>query len=170
MEEILQALPGARRAFFRLYHIGGCQSCAFSPTETLADLCARNDLADPADVLAQVESEAAAEARLLVPALDLARELVSPTPPTLLDIRTAEEFQAVHVHGSRHLDQPAVQEILASPNRTAPFVLIDHLGDRALDAAAYFIGHGLENVRALRGGIDAWSQEVNPELPRYTLE
>ena len=39
-----------------------------------------------------------------------------------------------------------------------------------MDAAAYFAGHGFENVRALQGGIDAWSQEVDPNLPRYELE
>ena len=39
----------------------------------------------------------------------------------------------------------------------------------ALDAAAYFLGHGFENVRCLRGGIDEWSQEVDTKLPRYRL-
>jgi rhodanese-related sulfurtransferase len=44
-----------------------------------------------------------------------------------------------------------------------------HRGDRSLDAAAYFAGHGVERVRAVRGGIDAWSMEVDPDVPRYTL-
>ena len=35
------AFPGARRALFARYHIGGCQSCGFSPGETLAEVCAR---------------------------------------------------------------------------------------------------------------------------------
>ena len=39
-----------------------------------------------------------------------------------------------------------------------------------MDAAAYFQGHGFENVKSLRGGIDAWSVEVDPNLPRYHLE
>ena len=39
-----------------------------------------------------------------------------------------------------------------------------------MDAAAYFSGHGFSNVMALRGGIDAWSGEVDPNLPRYELE
>jgi monothiol glutaredoxin len=49
-------------------------------------------------------------------------------------------------------------------------IFLCHHGVRSLDAAAYFVGHGLENVRSLRGGIDAWSQEVDPNLPRYELE
>jgi rhodanese-related sulfurtransferase len=49
-------------------------------------------------------------------------------------------------------------------------VIYDHRGTTSLDAAAYFIGQGFTSVRCLRGGIDAWSLEINPELPRYTLE
>jgi rhodanese-related sulfurtransferase len=39
-----------------------------------------------------------------------------------------------------------------------------------MDAAAYFQGHNFSNVKRLRGGIDAWSVEVDPQLPRYHLE
>jgi rhodanese-related sulfurtransferase len=39
-----------------------------------------------------------------------------------------------------------------------------------MDAAAYFQGHGFANVKSLRGGIDAWSAEVDPNLPRYRVE
>ena len=56
------------------------------------------------------------------------------------------------------------------PREDGLIALIDHQGARSLDAAAYFAGHGFKNVRALLGGIDAWSQQVDPELPRYTLE
>jgi hypothetical protein len=41
MATILDALPGAKRALFARYHLGGCQSCAFSNEETLAELCER---------------------------------------------------------------------------------------------------------------------------------
>jgi rhodanese-related sulfurtransferase len=172
MREILVACPGARRALFRLYHIGGCSSCGFSPEETLAEVCARNDNLPPEDVLAAVLEESAKEEALLLGPLALASELTGDTPPQLIDIRTAEEFAAVHIPGSRHLTQPLMQELLATQAHPEParIVLVDHRGERSLDAAAYFIGHGLNSVRALRGGIDAWSTEVNPELPRYTLE
>src|SRR5437016_3992269 len=42
MGEVLEAYPGAQRALFRKYHIGGCSSCAFSPAETLEQVCGRN--------------------------------------------------------------------------------------------------------------------------------
>jgi len=49
-------------------------------------------------------------------------------------------------------------------------VMYDHTGDKVLDAAAYLIGHGYRNTRALRGGIDAYAQEVDSSIPRYKLE
>src|SRR5947209_8651699 len=88
MAEVLATYPGAQRALFRKYHIGGCSSCAFEPSETLAEL----------------------------------------------------------------------------------LVIYDHLGTRSMDAAAYFLGHGFNSVRALRGGIDAWSQEIDPGVRRYNLQ
>jgi hypothetical protein len=35
---------------------------------------------------------------------------------------------------------------------------------------AWFRGHGLKHTFGLRGGIDAWSREIDPELPRYRIE
>ena len=39
--------------------------------------------------------------------------------------------------------------------------------EQGLDAATYFLGHGLKNVRCLQGGIDTWSLEVDDSVPRY---
>ena len=87
----------------------------------------------------------------------------------LLDVRSREEFEAVHIEGAVLMSQPMMQEIMAEGTNSRPLVIIDHQGGQSLDAAAYFLGHGLTNVCCLRGGIDAWSQEVDPKLPRYRL-
>ena len=60
-----------------------------------------------------------------------------------------------------------MQEILGKWNPEEPFVIIDHQGQQAMDAAAYFLGHDFKNVRCLRGGIDAWSLEVDDSVSRY---
>jgi rhodanese-related sulfurtransferase len=60
-----------------------------------------------------------------------------------------------------------MQEIMGKWDPEEPFVIIDHQGQQGLDAAAYYLGHGLKNVRCLRGGIDAWSLEVDETVPRY---
>jgi rhodanese-related sulfurtransferase len=68
------------------------------------------------------------------------------------------------------LSQDVMRQIMADGSNTRLLVLIDHQGAQALDAAAYFMGHGLQNVRCLRGGLDAWSQEVDPKIRRYRVE
>jgi rhodanese-related sulfurtransferase len=59
---------------------------------------------------------------------------------------------------------------MSDGSNTRPLIVIDHQGRTALDAAAYFTGHGLESVRCLRGGIDAWAREVESGMRRYRLE
>ena len=88
----------------------------------------------------------------------------------LVDVRSREEFEAVHLEGSVLLSQPVMQEILAEGTNARPLVIIDHQGKQALDAAAYFMGHGLQKVRCLRGGLDAWAREVEPTMRRYRVE
>jgi len=44
------------------------------------------------------------------------------------------------------------------------------MGTRSLDAATYFIGHGFSETKCLAGGINAYSTEVDPSLPRYFVE
>ena len=43
MGDVLDRFPGAKRALFAAYHIGGCQSCSYDSDETLAEVCERNE-------------------------------------------------------------------------------------------------------------------------------
>jgi len=169
MSVVMEAFPGAQRALFRRYHIGGCSSCGFQPTETLAQVCTRNGNLDVAEVLAHIQSSHEQDAKILIEPKELAELLKQNPAVKLLDVRSREEFEAVHIEGSVLMSQPVMQEIMASGSNSNPLVIIDHKGRQGLDAAAYFMGHGLENVRCLRGGIDAWSQEVDTKVRRYDL-
>ena len=51
MEQVLMEYPGARRALFRKYHIGGCSSCGFQMDETLGSVCERNNALEVTEVL-----------------------------------------------------------------------------------------------------------------------
>jgi rhodanese-related sulfurtransferase len=87
----------------------------------------------------------------------------------LIDLRTREEHEAVVISGSEFFSQELQQQLFAGPAETK-ILLYDHSGRNALDQVAWFRGHGLMETYALRGGIDAWSQEIDPTLPRYRLE
>jgi rhodanese-related sulfurtransferase len=169
MREVLAAYPGAQRALFRRYHIGGCSSCGFQPEETLEALCQRNGDLNAAEVVAHIKSSHEQDERLLVGPKELAVQIEQDKSIRLVDVRSREEFEAAHIEGAVLLSQPVMREILADGSNTHPLVIIDHQGRQALDAAAYFMGHGLQNVRCLRGGIDAWSQEVDPKVRRYRV-
>ena len=169
MRDMLEAFPGAQRALFRRYHIGGCSSCGFQPTETLAEVCARNGDLDVAEVLAHIRSSHEQDAQILISPAELAELLQQDPAVKLVDVRSREEFEAVHIAGSVLLSQDVMRELMASGSNKCSIVVIDHQGKTGLDAAAYFLGHGLESVRCLRGGIDAWSQTVDPAMRRYKL-
>jgi rhodanese-related sulfurtransferase len=169
MGAVLENFPGAQRALFRRYHIGGCSSCGFSPDETLAQVCARNGNLDVAEVLAHIQSSHEQDAKVLILPKELAELIQKDKTVKLVDVRSREEFEAVNIAGSVLLSQDVMRELMASGSNTNPIVVIDHAGKNGLDAAAYFMGHGLQNVRCLRGGIDAWAQEVDAKMRRYKL-
>ena len=166
MDEILAAYPGAQRALFRGYHIGGCSSCAFQPEETLAELCARNNGLDVEEVLQHIRDSHEQDLKIFISPGEL-RDLRNHEPDLpLLDVRSREEFDAVKIEGAVFLNQESMQKFMGLPEDQL-FVIVDHKGKQGLDAAAYFIGHGNKNVRVLDGGIDAWSSEIDSSLPRY---
>jgi rhodanese-related sulfurtransferase len=170
MKELLEQFPGAQRALFRKYHIGGCASCGFSPDETLAGVCARNENLDVGEVVEHIVTSDEAERAMQIEPRELAERIAAGDPVYLLDIRTREEYDAVKLPGAHLFTQELMQKILGNGSRTNLFVVYDHTGARSMDAAAYFQGHGFENVKSLRGGIDAYSAEVDSSLPRYHVE
>ncbi len=170
MRELLEQYPGAQRALFRRYHIGGCASCGFSPDETLAAVCARNENLDTDEVTEHILVSDAADRAMQIEPRELAARLAAGDTINLLDIRTREEFEAVKLPDAHLFTQEFMQEILAKWSRADLLVIYDHEGARSMDAAAFFQGHGFEQIKSLRGGLDAWSVEIDSKLPRYHLE
>ena len=111
MAAVLASYAGARRALFAKYHIGGCRSCGFADTETLAEVCARNENLPPVDVVAHLEASRELDAQMQISPAALAAALLSPTPPRLLDVRSSEEHEAVHLPGDTFMNQELMQQI-----------------------------------------------------------
>ena len=86
-----------------------------------------------------------------------------------LDVRTREEHEAVKITGAEFFHQELQEKIFAE-KPGGLVVLYDHTGRYVLDQVAWFSGHGIHQTFGLRGGIDAWSQELDPKIPRYRLE
>src|SRR5436305_8105254 len=105
MREVLEAFPGAQRSLFRRYHIGGCSSCAFQPDETLEQLCSRNGNLDVNEVLDHIKTSHEQDAKILIEPKELAQWLQQDKSIQLVDVRSREEFEAVHIEGSSLLSQ-----------------------------------------------------------------
>lgn len=170
MGEIIRTFPGAKRALFARYHIGGCSSCAYAETETIAEVCARNENLPTAEVIAHILAAHEHDLGMMIEPADLAASLASASPPRLLDLRTREEYEAVTLPDAELFSQDLSNALFASESKERSIVLYDHTGDRVLDTTAFLIGHGFANAKALRGGIDAYAREVDSTIARYRLE
>jgi len=95
-------------------------------------------------------------------------ELLKKNEVRLIDVREPWEFQAAHVDGSVLMpmgDVPSRAHQELDPDER--IVVMCHHGQRSLNVTVWLRNQGFENVQSLRGGIDAWSAEVDPSIPRY---
>ena len=169
MAALREKFPSLKGALFSHFHIGGCQSCAYDDKETLQEVCDRNKL-DTTDVLQVVLDSIHYEDSVTLDPSEIVT-LIANTPTIyLLDCRTREEHDAIHLKGSKLLTQELQNKLFNECNAETPIILFDHLGTQVIDTCSWFHGHGLKNTRIMRGGIDLWSQEVDSKVPRYKLE
>jgi monothiol glutaredoxin len=84
----------------------------------------------------------------------------------LFDVRPDSERALASIAQARSLDA-AGQQYLFSLDRDTPIALHCHHGMRSQNAAQQLIGQGFRKVYNLKGGVDAWSQSVDPGVPRY---
>lgn len=84
----------------------------------------------------------------------------------LLDVRTPSERAIASIQGSRLLDA-ALRDELADVSRERTIVCQCHSGIRSRAAAEGLVAMGFRDVYNLEGGIDAWSRDVDPDVPRY---
>jgi len=101
-----------------------------------------------------------------IDARELKRLLDAGSPLELIDVRTQEERERAAIPGAQLLDAATHARLEGLP-RDTHLVFHCHHGGRSQAAAQEFAGLGFTNVANLVGGIDAWSQEIDPSVPRY---
>ena len=82
------------------------------------------------------------------------------------DVRTPEEHETARIPGATLLDPETAAAIEKLP-KDAMLVFHCHHGGRSQQAAEHFRALGFQNVHNVVGGIDAWSQQIDPSVPRY---
>lgn len=95
----------------------------------------------------------------------------SPAMPLLLDVREPWELQTACVRedGFELLRIPMreVPARLAELDPARPTAILCHHGMRSQQVANYLAQSGFTDVVNLQGGIDAWSQDIDPTVPCY---
>lgn len=98
----------------------------------------------------------------------LAALLASGVPVTVVDVREAWEWEYNRISGAVHLPLSQMEsrhaEVLTPVNR---IVCYCHRGMRSFQAALWLRQEGYSGVVSLSGGIDAWADDVDPDMPRY---
>jgi rhodanese-related sulfurtransferase len=97
----------------------------------------------------------------------LKEKLDSPNPPLLVDVREPNEYQFCRIDGAQLLPLGQIMQWAETLDREREIVLQCHTGYRSMQAALYLRRLGFKHVYNLRGGIEAWSQQVDPTVPRY---
>jgi monothiol glutaredoxin len=97
---------------------------------------------------------------------ELKRRLESGEPFEFVDVRPPEERARAEIPGATPLGEDVARRLEALPKDTA-LVFHSHRGRRSHAAAEHFTALGFTDVYTVVGGIDAWSLEIDPEVPRY---
>ena len=171
MEEILRAYPSAQVGLFQRYHVGGCDSCSYLPTQTLEEVRKNFNIQDSLDEISNVIRGSAEvfeslhiSARELTAARDAGEQL------TLVDARTRAEYDSGNPAGSRLITVELTFEILDSWPKETCLVFYSNDGRRSLDKASYFRAYGFPRARSLTAGLAAWDAELGREtLPLPAL-
>ena len=101
-----------------------------------------------------------------LPVSELKKALDADPRLHLYDVRTPDERALAEIAGSKLLNPALREELLKLPKET-PLYFQCHHGGRSQAVADQFLAAGFTKVFNVAGGIDAWSREIDPSVPRY---
>jgi rhodanese-related sulfurtransferase len=86
---------------------------------------------------------------------------------TILDVRNPPEYDIARIPGSILIPLPELRERLGELDPAATIVAHCHHGARSAQAVGFLRQMGFDRAINLEGGIDEWSLQVDPSVPRY---
>jgi adenylyltransferase/sulfurtransferase len=98
---------------------------------------------------------------------ELKRRMDSRERFELIDVREIFEAQIARIDGSKLIPLREIADRSGELQRTDPIIIHCHRGMRSADAIRQLRRQGFTNVYNLEGGIDAWSEEIDPDVPQY---
>jgi rhodanese-related sulfurtransferase len=85
----------------------------------------------------------------------------------LVDVREPWEYELCRIEGAKLIPLGTLAANVNALLDADDVICYCHHGLRSLDAAAWLRFQGVVNAKSLAGGIERWSMEVDPQVPRY---
>jgi rhodanese-related sulfurtransferase len=85
----------------------------------------------------------------------------------LIDVREPWEFDVCHIEGAKLIPMGQIPANIQSLDVDEEVVCYCHHGMRSLDVAVWLRNQGVASAKSLAGGIERWSVEIDPKVPRY---
>ena len=142
----------------------GCPVCGTRPSidqpEELPDYCVEMSAVRP--------DQAAGELPFSITVDELADRRGGGQAPVVLDVRLPEELSVASLPGEvLHIPLHLLPGHASELDPRREYAVLCHHGERSRQATQYLRAHGIHGARNIEGGIDRWSQVVDPGLPRY---
>jgi thiosulfate sulfurtransferase len=88
----------------------------------------------------------------------------------VVDIRDPGTYAALHISGSKHLDNHSISDFIRAADLDAPTVVVCYHGNSSQSAAAYLISQGFSDVYSMDGGFELWRATFPSETAQGTCE
>jgi rhodanese-related sulfurtransferase len=102
-----------------------------------------------------------------IPVTELKRMFDESEPLFLLDVREDDELATASIDFANHIPMATVPARINELPHDRPIVVMCHAGSRSARVARYLRENGFSNVTNLAGGIEDWSLQIDPSVPRY---
>jgi rhodanese-related sulfurtransferase len=88
--------------------------------------------------------------------------------PLLLDVREPAEFAAARIPGATLMPMGEVaQRAFQELDPEQPIFVLCHHGVRSMNVTVWLRNQGFDEAQSIAGGIDRWSSEIDPTIPKY---
>ena len=98
---------------------------------------------------------------------ELKRRMDAGDPFELIDVREPFEYEIARIDGAKLIPLGEIAERLVELEREQPIIVHCHSGKRSAQAVRLLQQRGFAKVYNLEGGIDAWSEQIDPNVPQY---
>lgn len=97
------------------------------------------------------------------------RRLLEETPGAvvLIDVREPFEVETCRIAGASHIPLRQIPEHVGTLPKDKHLLIHCHHGGRSLRVTRFLRASGYDAVSNVAGGIDAWSVQIDPSVPRY---